>query len=196
MHIQSLGKAAAKQARTLELEFTLAPRPNDSRGRGQRRGPREREKEEPPEEASARPLEAVQVQSTNIRDPQEFPSLTTTEAAAAAAAASQSKGQRGASSNDSMARKLAKGNRFNIHNTDGSQNEEFPSLSAEASQPMKTKSAEPSKRSVHLKVTNKDSRNGVSTSAPSSKANTSNVSIQLTQNYSSASQAPAPAAQV
>ncbi|XP_067005745.2 E3 ubiquitin-protein ligase ZNF598 isoform X2 [Anabrus simplex] len=52
VHGRSMGKAAAKQARTLELEFTLAPRPRDGRdgARGGRRGgprPRSMQEEEP-----------------------------------------------------------------------------------------------------------------------------------------------------
>lgn len=190
VHIQSLGKAAAKQARTLELEFTLAPRASESRGRGQRRNlPREREKEEPPniEEASARPVEAVQIQSTNIRDPQQFPSLTNEQA-------TTSKGRSNGS--DSLAQKLAKGNRFTVRSgTDGSRNEDFPSLSAEPSpsesasksKALKAKSAPNeatgSKRSVHLKVSNQDG----------AKSKTPNVSIQVMQNYSAVSQTAAAA---
>ncbi|KAK2711547.1 hypothetical protein QYM36_012640 [Artemia franciscana] len=115
-HIQGLGKAAAKQARTLELEFQLRPR-NDNRGRGRggtyRGGPRrEREQvEERYREPSPVPPPASQI---DVENNEEFPSLGN---------------ESGASGNgqQSAPRKVVPKNKMTVGST--SRNEEdFPSL--------------------------------------------------------------------
>lgn len=124
-----MGKAATKQARTLELEFTLAPRSSESKGRvGRRVGSR------PPDSNSSN----IVVQSTprliggtstsaDIRNPEEFPSLSTVSSGPIAT-------KTRINSSDSLAQKLAKSNRFTVKNVIGSQDhDEFPSLMAESS---------------------------------------------------------------
>nr|SVE83509.1 EOG090X01BP [Daphnia pulex] len=124
-HSQSLGKAAIKQARTLELEFTLAPRSGENKGRnGRRVGPRASDKQESnnvAEQQTSRPAAVSSVVSADIGNPEEFPSLST---GSGSVMKSRTNGS------DSLAQKLAKSNRFTVKNTVGA-HDEFPSLVAE-----------------------------------------------------------------
>lgn len=128
MHSQSLGKAGIKQARTLELEFTLPPRSSESKGRsGRRVGAKALVSHGPQNQSTAEQEQRVNFNfpavTADIGNPEEFPSLST-----GAGFASNSR----VNSSDSMAQKLAKSHRFNIRNISGSQNrDEFPSLVAE-----------------------------------------------------------------
>lgn len=117
-----MGKAAIKQARTLELEFTLAPRSGENKGRnGRRVGPRASDKQDSnnvTEQQTSRPVAVV---SADIGNPEEFPSLST---GSGSVMKSRTNGS------DSLAQKLAKSNRFTVKNTVGA-HDEFPSLVAE-----------------------------------------------------------------
>ena len=180
-HSHSLGKAAAKQARTLELEFTLAPRSSgaDGRGRGgsQRRGGPKPPREEPvtvplPQNGEDRTPRFVETSTTaNIRDPQQFPSLGSGEAQSTASGVERP-------TSDSLAQKLAKNNRFTVRSGSKAA-EEFPSLVVETSEPSQRPADGTAKRSVYLRLSSQEDQNGPATRAPSA----SNVSIQLTQNY-------------
>ncbi len=186
-HTQSLGKAAAKQARTLELEFTLAPRPaaNENKNRAQhgRRGggggggagPRNNREEPviPPAPSVSEP-QFIGASAADIKNPLEFPSLSSDQQA------SSSTQERGARSNggggggsDSLAQKLAKGSRFTVRGNGSAENEEFPSL-VPGSRDVPD-GARGAKHSVHVRVS-KNKTDEERTHGP-------NVSIQLTQKY-------------
>lgn len=118
----SLGKAAVKQARTLELDFTLAPRSGlENKLRVGRRGaakvPEKHDQSSNPNENHDFRVSSSCV-NADIRNPEEFPSLTVS---------SQSVTKQNVPSTDSLAKKLAKTNRFTVKNVFGSQ-DEFPSL--------------------------------------------------------------------
>lgn len=119
-----MGKAAIKQARTLELEFTLAPRSGENKGRnGRRVGPRadKHDSNNVAEQQMSRPVAVSSLVSADIGNPEEFPSLST---GSGSVMKSRTNGS------DSLAQKLAKSNRFTVKNTVGAQ-DEFPSLVAE-----------------------------------------------------------------
>lgn len=170
-HSQSLGKAAVKQARTLELEFTLAPRPGENKGRiGRRVGTRPSENQDCNSSinmelpATRLPVVSSSAVGADIGNPKEFPSLSTS---------SESVINSRANGTDSLAQKIAKNNRFTVKNIVGSQDhDEFPSLVAGA-QPsqiqellvlderkLNEKSTGP-KHSVHIRVGPHDSGNDV-----------------------------------
>lgn len=192
VHKQSLGKAAAKQARTLDLEFTVSRRTENKTksGRRQHETPSNSERgatavpngrENPP----AGPSTPVEVATADIDNPQEFPSLSTGQEAV-------TQGGKANSRNDSLAQKLAKGYRFNVRNTDGTHNEEFPSLApAHNLRPSEAAAAAISgrpqiqsngtQRSIQVKVTSA----GPSTEGSSTRngKQSSSVSVQLTKKY-------------
>ncbi len=125
-----MGKAAVKQARTLELEFTLAPRPGESKGRvGRRVGSRPPDKKDSNnvnvvEQQTPRLIGISSVASADIGNPEEFPSLSTGTGSVGTKAR--------INGSDSLAQKLAKSNRFTVKNIIGSQgHDEFPLLMAE-----------------------------------------------------------------
>nr|SVE78703.1 EOG090X01BP [Daphnia lumholtzi] len=129
-HSLSLGKAAIKQARTLELEFTLAPRSGESKGRTRR--PIQSRVSDKPDSESPRVADqqanrvtgAFSPASADIGNPEEFPCLSI---------GSGSVMNTRNNGSDSLAQKLAKGNRFNVKNLVGTQaHDEFPSLVAES----------------------------------------------------------------
>nr|SVE90981.1 EOG090X01BP [Daphnia sinensis] len=128
-HSQSLGKAAIKQARTLELEFTLAPRSGESKGRTRRpvqsraSDKQDSENSRVADQQANRVTGAFSPASADIGNPEEFPSLST---------GSSSVMNTRNNGSDSLAQKLARGNRFNVKNIVGTQaHDEFPSLVAE-----------------------------------------------------------------
>nr|SVE75597.1 EOG090X01BP [Daphnia hispanica] len=132
-HSHSLGKAAIKQARTLELEFTLAPRSGESKGRTRRliqsrvSDKQDSESAKAPDQQAFRLTGAFSAASADIGNPEEFPSLST---GSGSVVNTRSNGS------DSLAQKLAKSNRFNVKNIVGAQDrDEFPSLVAESSPP-------------------------------------------------------------
>ena len=186
-----MGKAAAKQARTLELEFTLAPRPTDNKGRTQRRvGSRMQTRDEPStsgvtDQATPRFVGAMPVATADLRNPDDFPRLSHDQGSVAQARNSNS---------DSLAQKLAKGSRFTVRNSNGSQNDsEFPSLmsvEASSSHPQTEASkleegtfskeqGDGTKRSLHLRLGNKEDKSNGKTNVD----NNQNVSIELMQKY-------------
>lgn len=165
-----MGKAAIKQARTLELEFTLAPRPGEVKGRsGRRVGAR------PPDNQDCNSSNIAELPTTrlpvvpsaagaDIGNPKEFPSLSTS---------SESVVNNRANGTDSLAQKLAKNNRFTVKNILGAQHhDEFPSLVAGAQPPqiqellfldekkLNDRSTGP-KHSVHIRVGPPDGGNDV-----------------------------------
>nr|SVE93460.1 EOG090X01BP [Scapholeberis mucronata] len=122
MHSLSLGKAAVKQARTLELDFTLAPRSGQENklrvgGRGAAKVPDKQDQHSNSNENHDFRVSGPCV-NADIRNPEEFPSLTVS---------SQSVTKQSVPLRDSLAKKLAKSNRFTVKNVFGSQ-DEFPSL--------------------------------------------------------------------
>nr|SVE86595.1 EOG090X01BP [Daphnia similis] len=128
-HSLSLGKAAIKQARTLELEFTLAPRSGESKGRTRRpiqsraSDKQDSENSRVADQQANRVTGAFSAASADIGNPEEFPSLST---------GSSSVMNTRNNGSDSLAQKLARGNRFNVKNIVGTQaHDEFPSLVAE-----------------------------------------------------------------
>nr|SVE79333.1 EOG090X01BP [Daphnia magna] len=128
-HSQSMGKAAIKQARTLELEFTLAPRLGESKGRTRRliqsraSDKQDSESSKVADQQACRSTGTFSTASADIGNPEEFPSLST---------GSGSVMNTRNNGSDSLAQKLAKGNRFNVKNIVGAQDhDEFPSLVAE-----------------------------------------------------------------
>lgn len=166
-----MGKAAVKQARTLELEFTLAPRPGESKARISRRvGTRPSENQDCNSSnitelpTTRLPVVSSATVAADIGNPKEFPSLSTSSELAIN---SRTNGT------DSLAQKIAKNNRFTVKNIVGSQDhDDFPSLVAGA-QPshnqellvlddrkLKEKSTGP-KHSVHIRVGPHDSGNDV-----------------------------------
>lgn len=122
-----MGKAAIKQARTLELEFTLAPRPNDTKGRnGRRVGARPPDKQQDSNTSNATEPLPVRLPgvsfsaAADIGNPEEFPSLTI---ASGSVTKSRSNGT------DSLAQKLAKNNRFTVKSKLGPEDhDDFPCL--------------------------------------------------------------------
>nr|SVE74966.1 EOG090X01BP [Daphnia dolichocephala] len=132
-HSQSLGKAAIKQARTLELEFTIAPRSGEQKGRtGRHVRPRVLDKQDSENSQLAdqqppRPVGTLSGANADIGNQEEFPSLS-------AGSGSVTKSRNNGS--DSLAQKLAKSGRFNVKNIVGAQDhDEFPSLVAEGLPP-------------------------------------------------------------
>nr|SVE81791.1 EOG090X01BP [Daphnia magna] len=128
-HSQSMGKAAIKQARTLELEFTLAPRLGENKGRTRRliqsraSDKQDSESSKVADQQACRSTGTFSTASADIGNPEEFPSLST---------GSGSVMNTRNNGSDSLAQKLAKGNRFNVKNIVGAQDhDEFPSLVAE-----------------------------------------------------------------
>ena len=173
VHSHSLGKAAAKQARTLELEFTLAPRSMESKGRiqrNQRCATRNHNGETSVISGEDR-ASRYAGSAANIRDPEQFPSLTADQMLSVIP---------GSDNSQSLAQKLSKGNRFTVRN--GSQtNEEFPSLIVQTSPSSdingtKNRPESLGKRSVHLQLSSQENLESSKT-----RKSTSNVSIQLTQ---------------
>nr|SVE70265.1 EOG090X01BP [Daphnia similis] len=131
-HSHSLGKAAIKQARTLELEFTLAPRSGESKGRTRRQIQSRASDKQDSDSSKVADQQAYRLTGTfstasaDIGNPEEFPSLST---------GSGSVMNTRNNGSDSLAQKLAKGSRFNVKNIVGAQDhDEFPSLVAEAPQ--------------------------------------------------------------
>lgn len=193
-----MGKAAAKQARTLELEFTLAPRPtnHEGKGRGQQRraGARNRDREEvnvvaPAELSGPQFVGAAATVAADIRNPLEFPSLSAEQAGTTST-------QGRPNGSDSLAQKLAKGSRFTIRNANGiEEDEEFPSLVAD-NQPMSRAGPIPgskpesgktskgatggSKRSVHVRVSKSDASQEETDAGVRLGSMSPNVSIQVT----------------
>ena len=163
-HTQTLGKAAIKQARTLELEFTLAPRLGENKGRNGRRVPlRVSDKEElnshnVAEQQTPRSVGLTSVaNSADIGNPEEFPCLS---------AGSGSVMKTRTNGSDSLAQKLAKNYRFTVKNTVGA-HDEFPSLVAEGKtcdhqeivMTPGNKKTIGSKSSVRLRLSGQDSNN-------------------------------------
>lgn len=129
-HSHSLGKAAIKQARTLELEFTLAPRSGESKGRTRRliqsrtSDKQDLESSKIADQQTFRLPGTFSAASADIGSSEEFPSLST---------GSGSVMNTRNNGSDSLAQKLAKSNRFNVKNIVGAQDrDEFPSLVAES----------------------------------------------------------------
>lgn len=198
VHSQSMGKAAARQARTLELEFTLAPRPtSDNKGRTQRRvGSRIQTREEPSTSTAAdldtqRTVSSASVATTaDLRNPDNFPRLGQVQQTHdQGTVATQTR----SSTSDSLAQKIAKGSRFTVRNSNGSQSDEFPSLTSmetsSAAQPSieisKTEEkpnskGDGAKRSVNLRASNKEEKKH---NGNARVDNNQNVSIQLMQTY-------------
>ncbi|XP_045130034.1 E3 ubiquitin-protein ligase ZNF598-like [Portunus trituberculatus] len=190
-HSQNMTKQAARQARTVDIEFTLNPRPQDShrqeerggrgsrggRGRGGRGGRRDRERDfedsRIPDEVDSRP--PPNQHQIDINCVQDFPSLNSNGPGSGGEAG-------GASGSKSMATHLAQQNRFTIR-ARGRTNlleEEFPSLRSGSTSvtvsaaPATSQSPSSPTTSVHLKVnTKKPSRD-----AQGSNSRSSNVSIQ------------------
>nr|SVE73398.1 EOG090X01BP [Daphnia atkinsoni] len=129
-HSHSLGKAAIKQARTLELEFTLAPRSSESKGRTRRliqsrtSDKQDSESSKVADQQTFRVPGTFSAASADIGSSEEFPSLSI---GSGSVINTRNNGS------DSLAQKLAKSNRFNVKNIVGAQDrDEFPSLVAES----------------------------------------------------------------
>lgn len=203
-HSSNLSKQAARQARTLDIEFTLNHRQQDSsrhdergmrggrggrdgRGRGGRRDrdrDREYEEQQLPDDMDSRP--PVTQHSIDINCVQDFPSLNGTGPGSGGEAG-------GGGGNRSMASHLAKQNRFTVRASGRGRSvldEEFPSLgstSVTVSTAQATAQSPTSPTtSVHLKVnTKKAVRDGQNAGQRSS-----NVSIQYNRTVPAAANGP------
>ncbi|XP_071515954.1 E3 ubiquitin-protein ligase ZNF598 [Panulirus ornatus] len=185
-HSQNMSKQAARQARTVDIEFTVNHRQQDShrqddRGRGGRRGGRggrggRRERDRDYEdlrvdEVDSRP--PVTQHSIDINCVQDFPSLNSTGPGSGGESI-------GGGATKSMATHLAQQNRFTIRARGGGNmlEEEFPSLGSTSvtvsTAQATTQSPTSPTTSVHLKVNTKKAPRD----AQGASSRSSNVSIQ------------------
>ena len=135
-----------KQARTLELEFTLAPRPGENKGRGAgRRGPSKfADRQDHPTNSTDHHDAKQSSSATNadLGNPEEFPSLSVT---------SNSVAKNRVAPSDSLAQKLAKNNRFTVRNVGSPDHDEFPSLVTEVSTQMQSENVVPNGKKLPVK---------------------------------------------